>query len=272
MVTSEEPLFRSSAAGRWLDTFQRLTGSRPHKPSFVILEMGQSGCVNLTKWFKARRAITFQENILSQKVQFPRLSVYQHIRRSKSEVYGFSLTVEQLREIQGLADPNQFLQDLRRGGCRVVYLRRRNVLRQAIAILRAYSVCDQGKEKNHPHQSPNKPPNKSPNKIIIDIDELFACLQYLDHQRVEASAILHDIPYLDLVYEDDLIDPNVYARTALKLSTFLAIPEIIPIGSTIKLVHRQLADIINNYTEVCEAIENSDYAYLLTDSQDLMTL
>lgn len=268
MVTGRESLSRQSLAGSWLDTFQMLMGSRPHKPSFVIFETGQSGCMTLVKWFQARRTITFQENILSRKVQFPRLSVYQHIRQSEGEVYGFSTTVEQLRHVQGLADPNQFLQDLRRGGCRVIYVRRRGALRQAIAVLKTYNIHDQPDEKNHP----SRLSHGSSHKLTINVDELLACLQYLDHQRIEANAILHDIPYLDLVYEDDLMDPNIYPQTAQKLSTFLEVPDIIPVGSTIKLVHHQLADIINNYAEVCEAIENSEYAYLLTDSRDLMTL
>ncbi|MGC1527418.1 MAG: hypothetical protein WA783_15330 [Phormidesmis sp.] len=229
--------------------------------------------MTLVKWFQARRVITFQENILSQKVQFPRLSVYQHIRQSEGEVYGFSVTVEQLRHVQGLVDPNQFLQDLRRGGCRVIYLRRRGALRQAIAVLKTYNIHDQQDEKNHPSRpSHHRSTNSSTNKLTINVSELLACLQYLDHQRLEASAILHDIPYLDLVYEDDLMDPNAYPQTAQKLSTFLEDLDIIPVGSPIKLVHHQLADIINNYAEVCEAIENSEYAYLLTDSRDLMTL
>jgi len=101
--------------GSWLNTFVSVTGSRPHKPSFVVFDIGQSGCMLLAEWFRAHRKITFQEDILSQVVRFPRMSVYQHVRQSAGEIYGFNMTVEHLRQVQRMADPNQFMQDLVRG-------------------------------------------------------------------------------------------------------------------------------------------------------------
>ncbi|MEM9149823.1 MAG: hypothetical protein AAGB19_05155 [Cyanobacteria bacterium P01_F01_bin.3] len=258
---TEQGTVSGHIAGSWLETFRALTGSRPHKPSFVIFDIGQSGCITLAKWFTSHKAISFQENILRQTVRFPRLSVYQRIRQSASDVYGFSLTVEQLRQVQRLADPNQFLQDLHRGGCRVIYLSRRDVLRHAIATLRTHSVSCRFDDKE---------PSRS-NKLTVDVSELLACLKYLDNQRIEADAIMHDIPHLDLVYEEDLMDPNTYPETAQKLSDFLAIPDIKPTGSGLKLVHQKLTNIVENYKEVLEGVENSDYAYLLTDSRHLLT-
>ncbi|MEM6598750.1 MAG: hypothetical protein AAF635_11435 [Cyanobacteria bacterium P01_C01_bin.69] len=259
---SRQNIVSGNLAGSWLDTFRSLTGSRPHKPSFVIFEIGQSGCMTLGKWFAAHDTITFQENILSQTVRFPRLSVYQRIRQSMGDVYGFSLTVEQLRQVQRLADPNQFLQDLRRGGCRIIYLSRRDVLRHAIATLRTYSVnC----------RFDGSEPSRS-NKLTVDVSELLACLKYLDNQRIEADAVVHDIPRLDLVYEEDLMDPNTYPNTTKKLSDFLEISDIKPAGSSLKLVHQKLTNIIENYEEVRKGIEDSDYAYLLTNSRHLLTM
>jgi hypothetical protein len=265
-TTSEKPLLgqsalSQSAASSWIETFQSLMGSRPHKPSFVVFEIGQSGCVTLSKWFCAHQKITFQENILSQAVRFPRLSVYRRIRQSAGEVYGFNMTVEQLRQVQRLADPNQFLQDLHRGGCRVIFLNRRDALRHAIATLKTYSINCRF-DTDEPRQS----------KFTVDVSELLACLKYLDNQRVEAQAILHGVPHLSLIYEEDLIDPNCYLATAERLSTFLEVPDIAPAGSALKLVHQQLGDIVTNYEELCEGIAASEYGYLLTESRHLMTV
>ncbi|MGC1306705.1 MAG: hypothetical protein WA885_05710 [Phormidesmis sp.] len=253
-----EVVSSQQAAGSWLSTFQRVMGSRPHKPSFVILDVGQSGCMLLSQWFAAHRSISFQTDILSQPVRFPRLSVYQRVRGCRGDVYGFNVTVEQLRQVQRMADPNQFFQDLGRGGCRVIYLQRRDALRHAIATLKAHSI-------NYRFDAIS--PSPLSNKVTVDVSELLACLQYLDNQRVEASAILHEVPRLDLIYEDDLMDSNQHFNTALKLSDFLDIPEISPAGTTLKLVHQQLADIVTNYDELCEGLAASDYAYLLIDSR-----
>ena len=249
--------------GNWLRAFQGLTGSRPHKPSFVIVEIGQSGCMILSEWFRACKRISFQENILSRPVRFPRMSVYQHVRQCSGEVYGFNLTVEQMRQVQRIADPNQFLQDLHRGGCRVVYLNRRDALRHAIATLKAHSTnC----------RFDGTAPAQGHSRITIDVSELLACLKYLDNQRVEVNAILHEVPHLLLTYEDDLIDPNDHSATARRLSEFLGVSAISPAGSPLKLVHQQIADIVTNYEEVCDGIKASDYAYLLTANRHLLTV
>ena len=250
-------------AGSWLETFQSIMGSRSHKASFVVFDIGQSGCVMLSKWFRAHESITFQEDILSRAVRFPRMSVYQRVRQARREVYGFNVTVEQLMQVQRMANPNQFLQDLRRGGCRIIALNRRDALRHAIATLKTYSV-------NCRFDAVEQ--NVRSNKVTVDVSELIACLKYLDNQRVEASAILHDVPHLSLTYEDDLIDINSHVETANKLSDFLEISGIKPVGSSIKLVHQKLADIVTNYEEMCEGIENSDYAYLLTENRHLLTV
>ena len=218
--------------------------------------------MHLAEWFYAHKGITFQEDILSQPVRFPRMSVYQRVRQCNSAVYGFSVTVEQLRQVQRMANPNQFLQDLIRGGCRVIFLQRRDALRHAIATLRTYSI-------NFRFDTPESIAKTG--RFTVDVSELIACLQYLDNQRVEASAILHEVPHLSLVYEDDLIDPNSYQTTAERLSTFLSIPDIKPVGNPLKLVHQRLEDIVTNYDEVRVGIEKSDYAYLLTNNRYLLT-
>ncbi len=249
-------------AGSWLNTFQCVMGSRPHKPSFVVFDIGQSGGMILAKWFCAHSGITFQEDILAQAVRFPRMSVYQHVRQAQGEVYGFNVTVEQLRQVQRIANPNQFLQDLHRGGCRVIALHRRDALRHAIATLKTYSVnC----------RFDSAEATRS-NKVTVDVSELIACLKYLDNQRIEANAILHGVSHISLTYEDDLMDINSHAATAERLGDFLEIPQIEPVGEPLKLVHQQLADIVVNYDEMRQGLEKSDYAYLLTNSRYLLTV
>ncbi|MEM6451981.1 MAG: hypothetical protein AAF703_16910 [Cyanobacteria bacterium P01_D01_bin.105] len=249
-------------AGSWLATIQTVMGSRSHKPSFAVLDIGQSGRMHLSQWFYAHKMITFQEDILSQAMRFPRMGVYQRVRQCNSEVYGFSVTVEQLRQVQRMADPNQFLRDLTRGGCRIVYLHRRDVLRHAIATLRTYSV-------NFRFDTPESISRNG--RFTVDVSELIACLRYLDNQRLEANAILHGVPHLGLVYEDDLMDPNIYQATAAQLSKYLEISDIRPVGSSLKLVHQKLEDIVTNYSELCEGLEKSDYAYLMTDKRHILT-
>ena len=257
---------KRSIAGSWISTFQSVMGSRSHKPSFVVLDIGQSGCITLSDWFRAHKTIAFQEDVLSQPVKFPRMSIYQRVRQSAGEVYGFNVSVEQLRQVQQIADPNQFFQDLHRGGTRIIYLNRKDMLRHAIATLRAYSLnCRFDIASNDADTTPRS-------KINIDVSELIACLQYMDNQRLEAKAMLHDIPHLSLTYEDDLVNPNSHKHTAQRLSEFLEIPNIKPVGTKLKLVHQQLADLVENYSELKEGIAESEYAYLLTDNRHLMTV
>lgn len=278
MTTEDGPLtdknrkpVSSGLKDSWLTTCRNLMGSGTHKPSFVVLDLGQSGCITLAKWFRDRKDIAFQEKILSRAVRFPRLSVHQRIRQSHSEVYGFSLSVEHLRQVQNIPNPNQFMQDLRRGGARVIYLQRQDVLRHAIATLKANSIqypfdVDETLIELDPDTK-----STSAGRVAVDTRELLDCLKYLDNQRIEAQAILHGIPHLTLIYEDDLMNPNTYSATAQRLSEFLEIPLLKPISSPLKLVHQQLSDIVANYDEMHRAVEASDYAYLLSDSRHLLT-
>lgn len=259
----KKKVLRSRLPGSWIQTVQHMTGSRPHKPSFMVLDIGQSGGMHLANWFYAHKEITFQENILAQPVRFPRLSVYQRVRQSNSKVYGFSATVEQLCQVQHISNPNQFLQDLVRGGCRIIYLNRKDALRHAIATLRAHSI-------NYRFGTPETRSKFKP--FIVDVSELIACLHYFDNQRVEAKAVLHDVAHMSLTYEEDLIDPNCYQATAQRLSSFLDVSKIEPVGNSVKLVHRQMEDIVANYDELKAGLENSDYGYLLSDNKYLLTV
>ncbi len=258
----DETQLSQNMAGSWLSTFQTVMGSRSHKPSFVVFDIGQSGGMILADWFQAHEKITFQADILRRAVRFPRLSVYQRVRQASTEVYGFTMTVEQLRQVQRLADPNQFLQDLHRGGCRVIYLKRRDPLRHAIATLKNQSASC----RFDPLDATSRT-----GKFTVDVSELTACLKYLDNQRVEADAIVYEIPHLSLTYEEDLMDPNSHEATANRLSEFLMISNIVPVGNSLKLVHQKLADLVTNYDELSNALEASDYAYLLTKNRYLMT-
>ncbi|NJM97073.1 MAG: hypothetical protein HC800_07735 [Phormidesmis sp. RL_2_1] len=260
----DETFLTQRIAGSWLSTFQAVTGSRAHKPSFVVFDIGQSGCSIMAEWFRSHEQITFHPDILSQAVRFPRLSVYQRVRQAPKAVYGFTVTVEQLRQVQRLADPHQFLEDLQRGGCRVIYLKRRDALRHAIATLKTYSTEAQF-ELNPVGAMPRS------SKFTVDVSELLDCLKYLDHQRLEAQAMLHGLGHLTLIYEEDLMDPNSHAYTAEKLSAFLEIEGINPVGHMFKLVHQKLTDIVANYDELTAGLQASDYAYLLTNNRYLLT-
>ncbi|MBE9063897.1 hypothetical protein [cf. Phormidesmis sp. LEGE 11477] len=257
----------TGTADSWLATCRSLMGHGTHKPSFVVFELGQSGCMTLVKWFRDRKDIIFQEDILSQQVRFPRLSVFQRVQQSHGEVYGFNLRVEHLRQAQTMSNPNQFLQDLHRGGCRVIYLQRRDVLRHAIATLKADSVQSSYSPSNSPSKKPSSssPSSRaySSRRIAIRTQALLGRLERIDTQRTDVQAILSGIPHLSLTYEDDLIDPNVYPTTAHRLSEFLEIVPLQPAGSPVKLVHQDIADLVTNYDELSQALKRSDYAYLL---------
>ena len=258
-------------ADSWLATCRSLIGIGKHKPSFVVFELGQSGCTTLMRWFRDRKDIIFQENILSQRVRFPRMSVFRRVHQSHGEVYGFNLRIEHLRQVQTMPNPNQFLQDLHRGGCRVIFLQRRDILRHAIATLKVDNI--QSSKSLNVTDSSSSPPNHAnrSKRVAINTQALLNCLQYIETQRVDAQAILHDIPHLSLTYEDDLIDPNVYSTTAQRLSDFLEIVPLKPADNVVKLVHQDRADLVTNYDEVRQAIESSEYAYLLLDNQQLPT-
>lgn len=183
-------------------------------------------------------------SLLAQRHFFPLRHIQYHGAICSDYLFGFKLSAVDLIATHHMSEPHRFMTLLHDRGYRVIYLQRRDLMRHAIAILKA----------------------QQPTSRHVDPQALIATLKQLDEQRIAESAIVAQVPHLTITYETDLIDPNVYTSTAQHLCQFLALKQRQQAHYPMKLVHQRISDLIANYDEVYATLQQSDYAYVLTEA------
>ena len=184
------------------------------------------------------------EPLLDQRHFFPLRHIQRHGWTCSNYLFGFKLSATDLIATHGMSEPSRFMAILYEQGYKVIHLQRRDLMRHAIAVLKA-------------HQ---------PTNPYIHPPALLATLKHLDEQRIAEAAIVSQVPHLTITYETDLLDPNVHNATAQRLCRFLSLQQRQQAQYSMKLVHQRISDLIANYDEVCAALEGSDYAYVLTEA------
>ena len=182
--------------------------------------------------------------LLDQRHFFPLRHIQFHQLTCLDYLFGFKLSAADLITTHHMGEPHRFMKLLCDRGYKVIHLKRRDLMRHAIALLKA----------------------QQPQSRHINPQALLATLRQLDEQRIAEAAIVAQVPHLTVTYENDLLDPNVYDATARRLCHYLSLKPRQHSRYPIKLVHQRLSDLIANYDEVHVALERSDYAYVLTEA------
>ncbi|MBE9067556.1 hypothetical protein IQ260_12890 [Leptolyngbya cf. ectocarpi LEGE 11479] len=183
-------------------------------------------------------------SLLARRHFFPLWHIQHHGAICADYLFGFKLSAVDLITTHHMSEPHRFMTLLYDRGYKVIHLQRRDLMRHAIAILKA----------------------QQPTSRHIDPQALIATLKQLDEQRIAEAAIVAQVPHLTVTYETDLIDPNVYAHTAQQLCQFLALKQRQRAHYPMKLVHQRISDLVANYDEVYATLKRSDYAYVLSEA------
>ena len=184
------------------------------------------------------------DRLLKQRHFFPLQHIQHHRVTCTDYLFGFKLSANDLIKTHGMSEPSRFMSILHDQGYKVIYLQRCDLMRHAIALLRS-------RQSNCRH---------------IDPQALINTIKQLDEQRIVEAAMVARVPHLKITYETDLLDPNVHNDTAQRLCRFLSLQQRQRTKHCIKLVHQSLSDLIPNYDEVYATLEDSDYAYVLTET------
>ena len=180
--------------------------------------------------------------LLDQRQLFPLHYIQRCALETTLPLFGFQVSVSELLMVHRMAAPQQFMQRLYHQGYRIIHLQQQDLLRYAIALLKATTACP--RPRIHPAR-------------------LLSILQQLEEQRLTEAAMVAQLPHLSLTYETELLDPGSYPRTVPRLGNFLHLDCRLRPPYPLRLVHQRLADLVSNYDELCTALAASDYAYLL---------
>ena len=225
---------------------------------FVIFGKGRSGSTLLVSLINSLEQVHCDNEILHDRVPFPRLYIDACAARSRSPVYGFKLLSYQLKGVQPIKKPQEFLLNLHQSGYQIIYLKRQNLLRHALS-----NIYARQKKFHYRVGQVEQEPN-----IQVSIDEVLQWMANSERLSEYESNLLQDIPCLSLTYEDDLLDRLSHQTTIDKISALLNIPSTPVKTNLAKSTPSQLSNLVTNYDELVEAVTASKYSHFL-QSADL---
>ncbi len=228
---------------------------RKGKPSskFVIFGRGRSGSTLLVSLLNSHPSIYCDKEILNRKVLLPKRFIQCRSRMFDKDIYGFKLLSYQLRSVQSVENPENFLLDLHHNGYKIIYLKRNNALRQVLSKMYA-------SYRNKWHQQSE---NAQTCRMPVNLDELL--LQLKESEKLDAfeEHILKNIPHLKVIYENDLANNIQHTNTAKKITEFLSISNFTPKTNLIKITTEDFSDFIENSKQMIEFLQHSQFAKYL---------
>lgn len=227
-------------------------------PRFILFGRGRSGTTALVSLLDSLPALQCEGEILHDYVPFPRLHVLGRSAKSALPGYGCKILSYQLRDVQtALETPETFLHTLHeKSGFRVLYLRRKNLLRHALSNIRARREGFHQKQSDGPREH---------TALTVDPQHVVEWMDSSQALRAYEQRLLKGIPYLSLTYEDHLKDPSVHQATVDKVCEYLGI-EPAPVHTEYqKIAPRSLREGVANYDALAEHLASTEYAKYLDE-------
>ena len=228
-------------------------------PRFILFGRGRSGTTVLVNLLNSLPHLQCEGEILHNYVPFPRLHVQGRSARSKASGYGGKILSYQIRDVQTALDaPDTFLQTLnQKDGFRILYLRRKNLLRHALSNIRARHEQFHRKQSERPQQRPAL--HVDPEHVVEWMDSSKALRDY-EHR------LLNGLPHLSLTYEEHLKDPPSHQSTVDMVCEYLGI-ESAPVQTEYqKIAPRSLREGVSNYDVLAEHLATTEYAKYLEET------
>lgn len=176
-----------------------------------------------------------------------------HCANASASVYGCKILSYQLSQVQPLWQRTIFVRHLYDHGFRVIYLRRRDLLRHALSNLRAREF---GFHARTSETVPSAP-------IVVDPQALMQWLHGSASLAAFEAESLQTVPHLSLTYEDHLADDSHHQMTANTVCDFLGLAPAVVASSYRKLSPVALREAIANYDQVAQALQGTPFAVFL---------
>jgi LPS sulfotransferase NodH len=226
---------------------------------FLIFAEGRGGSSLLVDLLNSHPDIYCDGEIFNAesngKIWFPRLYLESRTRvtrLAKKSVYGFKVKYTQLVLHQEFK--KDFIKTLHNSGWKIIYLKRNNYLKATISTILA-------EKRGFYHQKGIKLNNLE--KIKINVEELYQKAKGRERSAKLEEDWLIGTDYHFVIYENDLLNPDMHQRTANKIFQFLEIPNS-EISTNFKKVSTgDLSLDIENFDEVKDYLGSSEYAHLL---------
>jgi len=231
---------------------------------FVIFSQGRTGSTLLYKLLENQKDIQCEGEVLNRyknafnwKVLFPFIYLDGRSKMNNAKFYGFKIKIYQITGHLDM-DPHYFLQNLINRGYKIIYLKRSNILKQAVSTLVA-------NETGVYHET---------KQVVGNLNRLETNKETLEHYMFTRAKFLREedealkgIPALHLEYEEDLEQSATWEKTIIKCSKYLGIPthdvktDRIDIFKNAK---KPLSEFVVNYKELKDQFADSEYDKFFT--------
>jgi hypothetical protein len=224
---------------------------------FVVLAQPRSGSRLLCELLDAHSQIQCDMEILYARVLRPDRFIRCRARLSQCDTYGFKCMLYQLTQRQRIADARAFLSGLHAEGWRIIYLRRRNMLRLVLSIL---LWRQSGKAHRYGAKHGLRP---GVEKLTVNCEHLHRRLEKQQHDQCLEEEALRDLPCFRVVYDEDLDCGAAQQRTLARIFEWLGLENESVASDLVRNTPKRLVDLIENYDEVAESLTGTPYAQFL---------
>ncbi len=223
---------------------------------FVLFGPGRCGSTALVSLLDGVKDMRCDGEILSHPVLLPQIYLQSRCADSHAAVYGCKILSYQIRDVQPLLRRQRFLQQLDNAGFKIIHLRRRNLLHQALSNIKARIFGFHQKNTDSPVEA--KAITVNPESVL---DWMQRGRQLADYELT----LLEGLNVLSLTYEDNLQHSDQHQQTVDRICNFLGVP-----SSPVKSAYRKQAsdrwqDGVLNHQELTEFLSKTPYAHYLDD-------
>lgn len=231
-----------------------IKGSYNTDKKFIIFAQARTGSRLLGDLLNSHPEIHCDREIfLNKNLFFPELYLRRLSTRDTKKVYGCQIKLYQLTKYQNI-DAEKFLLSLHKNRWKIIYLERKNLLRQSISAMIAAirkEYCDTAEN-----------PLKN-SKFYIDCDELITGIEYYERQLIEEKKLLKKLPHIMLIYEDDLLTAEEHQKSLDRIFDYLGL-NTVPVKTTlVKTSSDNMSNFIQNYNEVVSVVNKTKYSQFL---------
>jgi len=238
----------------------RVWRNRPVEPQqmFIIFCHGRSGSELLRTLLNSHPDIYCDAEIyLHRKALLPWRYLVNRSKIYGKAYYGHKAKLGQL---ENQCPDNNKIREVYLSRVKIIYLRRRNFLRQAIS-------AQIGLQRKIWHDTQINP--LAGQKFIINTTNLINGIKNIEKYRKKEKEILTGLDYLSVFYEEDLLHQENHQKTMNRIFDYLGVNTVSVMTPYVKTIPENLENIIGNYLEVIEAVKNSEYAHFLNDIERL---
>ncbi len=216
---------------------------------FVIFCIHRSGSSLLANLLDSHPLIHCEDELLYHRKFYPINYLETRGKLSPKENFGFKLMPNHIG-YQGYDDPYQFILSLYDKDFKFIKLSRRDLFRAAISLLAA-------QKRRKFHYSKNERSLGIP-KITLPPSQVKETTAWFQNLTLLQDQVMESLPYLELFYEDHLIDSANHQSTVDSIVDFLGIPRAHVHTNFAKISSNNISDHIENIKEIEEYIASSD--------------